>query len=120
MGTPSTPGKQVRVSPHMHERLTTLAEHLNGTVDDAVRWLFQRENLIRVQASEQQKERWAVKAREAGMDLPDFVAACTESAVQNGMDRGGMMLMYQHIREIRAILRAAEQRGNIPSGVVDP
>jgi hypothetical protein len=108
MATPTTntSSKTVRVSEQNHARLNALASRLNGTVDDAVDWLFQRENLVRVQVSTAQRERWQIQATAAGMPLEQFIAACTESAVMYGLDRGAMVLMSQHIREIRGLLRA--------------
>lgn len=105
MSTPSNT-KTVRVSLENHEQLGALATRLNGTVDDAVNWLFEREELLRLRVSDVQRERWQVQATAAGLPLGEFIAQCTEAAVQYGLDRGGMVLVAQHIREIRALLRA--------------
>jgi hypothetical protein len=106
MATPPST-KTVRVSLETHNRLNALAARMNGTVDDAVNYLFDREELIRLRVSDRQRERWQVCATQAGIPLPEFIAQCTEAAVQYGTDRGTMLLMIQHIREIRSIVRAA-------------
>jgi hypothetical protein len=105
MGTPSST-KTVRVSHETHAQLTALGDRLNGTVDDAVRWLFAREGMVRVPCSDRQRERWQRSATQAGLPLPEFLAAVTEAAVAYGTDRGTMVLMQDHLREIREILRA--------------
>lgn len=103
--TQPTPTKTVRVSHETHAQLTALADRLNGTVDDAIQWLRAREGMIRVPCSDRQRERWEKSATQAGLPLPEFMAQITEAAVAYGADRGTMLLMYQHINEIRQILR---------------
>lgn len=115
MGTPSNSAttRQVRVSADTHARLSALAEDLHGSADHAIRWLLQRNDVVRVKASERQKERWSKAATAAGMPLDEFVAACTEAAVMYGTDQGTLALILQHTREVRAILRAAAQREGV-------
>lgn len=99
--------RQVRVSDETHGQLTALADSLNGSVDDAIQWLRRRqEGTVRVPCSDRQRERWEVSATQAGLPLPEFMAQITEAAVAYGADRGTMLLMYQHIAEIRGMLRA--------------
>lgn len=106
--------KTVRVKDETQERLNKLATSLNGTVDDAIQWLFGRESMVRVPVSERQRERWQVSATQAGLPLPEFVQAVTESAVAYGTDRGTMLLLLEHVRETRtlvqSIARIAEQQ----------
>lgn len=114
MATPSTT-KTVRVSAETQERLNKLAASLNGTVDDAITWMFAREeSMVRVPASPRQLERWQVSATQAGLELADFVQQVTEAAVAYGADRGTMLLVFEHVRETRRLVtqlaRIAEQQ----------
>lgn len=97
--------KTVRVSLETHTQLTALADKLNGTVDDAVQWLFLRENLVRVPIAEERKPHWQQAATEAGLPLPEFIAAVTDAAVIYGTDRGTMLLAWNHVKEIRGLVR---------------
>jgi predicted transcriptional regulator len=108
MATPPS-SKTVRVSTETHQRLTALAERHNGTVDDVISRLL-APDLVMIRASAVQRERWQIQATASGMPLAEFIAACTESAVQYGLDRGAMVLQSQHIREILALVKRAAQK----------
>jgi hypothetical protein len=97
--------KTVRVSHEMHTQLGALADRLNGTVDDAVRYLLDRD-MVRIPMAPEQRRRWQDAATGTGMKLEEFVTARVEAAIQYGSDRGTIELMYRHIRELRNEVRA--------------
>ncbi|WP_159050654.1 MULTISPECIES: hypothetical protein [Streptomyces] len=108
MATPPS-SKTVRVSHETHQRLTALAERHNGTIDDVISRLL-APDLVMIRASAVQRERWQIQATASGLPLAEFIAQCTESAVQYGLDRGAMVLQAQHIREILALVKRAAQK----------
>jgi predicted HicB family RNase H-like nuclease len=109
MGTPPST-KTVRVSQETHQRLNDLAERRKCSVDDVIQSLL-AEDLVRVRVTPRQRERWQKAATESGVTLPVFVGHVTEAAVMYGTDRGTMHLLWNHVKEIRGMLRA---RASLP------
>lgn len=106
MSTPATTAtKAVRISEETHKRLTAVQEHLGGaTADQAVRFLLSLE-AVRVPVTARQRERWEEAAATAGLPVHDFVRQITEAAVTYGTDRGTFLLLWQHVREMRGMIR---------------
>lgn len=104
MSTPTT--KTIRISAETHARIVRLQDKLGDqTADGAIRFLLSMD-AVRVNVTPEQRDRWQAAATAAGLRLSDFVHALTEAAIMYGTDRGTMQLMYQHVREIRGLVRA--------------
>lgn len=96
MGTPSnTPGatKNLRVTPEVHARLSRLANELNGTLDDAIRFLFDKES-VRIRLRAEQEQRWRAAAKANGQSVPEFVITRVEAALQYGADPGALRRIH--------------------------
>lgn len=72
--------KTIRVQPETHETIHNMAQSLNGTADDAIRWLL-NPNMVRVQCTAEQKEKWQHAADVAGMSLGEWVILRVEAAL---------------------------------------
>lgn len=101
--------KTVRVSHDTWSRLGKLAERLNGSADDAIRFLLNRD-MVRIPLTPERRERWERSAKEAGFPLDEHVAAVMESAVMYGTDRGTMAELLSAVQEIRGRLRRIDAR----------
>lgn len=77
--------KSVKVSAITHERIHNLAADLNGSADDAIRWLLNPDS-VRIVVTPQQRERWKHEASATGEPLGVWVASRVEAAIQYGAD----------------------------------
>ncbi len=103
--TESPTVKSVRIHADTHARLMDLVKQRGGTADDALHYLLTDDDTVRVRVdSPEQREAWERTARTAGMPLPVFIGRVMEAALIYGIDRGGMHLMQQHVRELRAMV----------------
>lgn len=109
MGTPTKQpaNHTVRVTAEVHAKLTKLAAHLNGTVGDAVEWTLQP-GVLRIALGDLRKQRWSEAAAANGMQLPEFVSARVEAAIQYGADPGGLRRTHD------LVLALCKAQGVIP------
>jgi predicted transcriptional regulator len=110
MATPPTQAatKTVRIPPELHARLDKLAVHINGSMADAIAWLF-APDMVRINVSPEQGERWRGAAAANGMPVHEFVTARVEAAIQYGADPGALRRVHDMVH---ALVRA---QGIIPN-----
>jgi predicted transcriptional regulator len=115
MATPTTQAatKTVRIPPELHARLDKLAVHLNGSMADAIAWLFDP-GMVRISVSPEQGKRWRDAAAANGMPVNEFVSARVEAAIQYGADPGALRRVHDIVYAL------AKAQGVIPRQLSTP
>lgn len=106
---PSTPNtKTIRVSHEAHKQLHDLAAKLNGTADDALRYLL-GVSTVRVPVTDVQRERWTEAAQTAGVSLPQYVTMRVEAVLQFGADPAWLGMIYDRVNGLYTAIQDREQ-----------
>lgn len=112
MSIPPDNDRQVRVSSQAHEQLMRLAKQLHGSADVALRHLLGM-STIRVQVTDEQRERWREAARRTGVPVDEFIRLRIEACLQFGTDGAAVQRI---LNGVDALCRAS---GLVPRHV-DP
>lgn len=97
---PETPkqaaeSKSVRVPAPVHAELSRVADHINGTMADAISFLL-NPTMLRLYLTEEQRKRWQKYADANGLALWDFVVQRVEASLQYGADPGTLRRIHDY------------------------
>ena len=91
--------KSAKFTPEVHAELMAVARQINGTMDDAIRYLLGM-SVLRVPITPGQRARWAEAARKVGVPLDQFVAMRIEACLQFGTDGVAIMRIFDMVTEL--------------------